>query len=111
MSRSKPPDPELQRSPEKTVGITPSQILEISPGSTTQQAPGAAAPRRRKPELSMWLGNVLSLSEFVPTQGKKRRVPWGLLGVLVVAAAAALVWRSWPKVPFSNSQWPGLART
>src|SRR5262249_41078758 len=107
----------VKRSPEKTIGITPSQILEISPGRLSQpppaSAPREATPRRRMQDLSMWLGNVLSSSEFMPQAGRqRRRVPWRLLvALLVLGAAGGLVWRSWPKVPFSNSAWPGLAKT
>jgi hypothetical protein len=116
MARSKPTDPESgeggsapQRSPEKTIGITPSQILEIAPGKPTQPS----RPRRRMQDLSMWLGNVLSSSEFVPDAGRKRRrFPWRILvALVVVGVAGGLVWTSWPKVPFSNSEWRGLERT
>src|SRR5215831_3767392 len=130
MARSKPPGPEPSaeseegrtaslRSPEKTIGITPSQILEISPGRPVQprppQAAGAAQPRQRTPELSWWGGNVLRSEDFAPDAGRKRRrVSWGRVGALVVvgsvAMAGGLAWRSWPKVPFSNAEWPGLPR-
>ncbi len=126
MARSKPPDPEPSaeseegrtaphRSPEKTIGITPSQILEIAPGSPAQPPPsraaGATQPGRRVPELSWWGGNVLRSEDFAPDAGRKRRrVSWGRVGALVVvgglAVAGGLAWRSWPKVPFSNVRLP-----
>src|SRR5262245_41584715 len=116
MSRREPPDPELsaesdegraapQRSPEKTIAITPSQIVSISPGRPTPppptRPPGASQPRRKLHELRMWLGNVLGSEDFTPDAGRKRRrVRWRTLGILVVAAGLAvgggLVWRSRP---------------
>lgn len=61
----------------------------------------------------MWGGNVLMSDEFAPDAGRKRpRSRSRVLGMLVVVGgltAGALVWGSWPRVPFSKIEWPGLS--
>jgi hypothetical protein len=98
------------RSPEKTIGVTQSQILSTSP---TRPEPPPPPRRKAAPppqEMSVWGGNVLLSDDFTPDAGRKpRRHPWRLVGILVVlsglAAAGGFVWRSWPRVPFLNVDW------
>jgi hypothetical protein len=59
----------------------------------------------------MWGGDILASDAFAPEpEHKRRRFPWRNLGIAVVAAAGVLVWRSWPKVPFSSVIWPGVKK-
>jgi len=106
--------------PEKTIGVTQSQILSTSPVQPELPRVPPAAPRRRAApppaEMSVWGGNVLLSDEFAPDAGRKpRRRPWRLLGILVVVGglttAGGLVWRSWPRVPFLKVDWPGRSTT
>lgn len=86
--------------PENTIGVTPSQIVSVSPEPPRTPA---GKERRRAPaakDVSLWGGKVMLANEFAPEAGAgPRRHPWRVVGLLLVGgslvAAAGWGWRLW----------------
>jgi hypothetical protein len=86
---------------EKTLGVTQSQILSVSPARMQDPPP---TPRRRRPsEVSLWGGNVLAADDFTP-EGKRKTGRGGRVAMFVVVvvllAAGGWAWQSRAKLPW-----------